>query len=195
MSAAQKTQHMLRKTDIFKYVHTHTKSKTHTVNVRHKRSRTLVFCNLEPVPNPNTLCVLLGATVFSSGCNTDSMEFRCVYPVPADLVSSAALYPAFHSRVAGKSTSVCLSYSAAGRPAPACGRVTTIEKDRGGKRGRRVCVRLCAHVFARLCSVHSRCHHAIITVSIGDTAEEKVSVGMAENDARITDDAPKLLFA
>lgn len=151
MSAAQKTQHTLRKTAICKHVHTHTKSKTYTVNARHKGSRTLVFCNFEPVPNPNTLCVLLGATVFSSGCNTDSMAFSCVYPVPAALVSSVALYPAFHSRVAGESTLVCVSYSPACRPAPAFGRVSTREKNRDGKRGRG-CVfdfaRACSHVYA-----------------------------------------------
>ena len=147
----QKLNTRSEKHTICRHVHTHTKFKTYTVNARHKRSRTLVFCNLEPVPNPNTLCVLLGATVFSSGCNTDSMEFRCVYPVPADLVSSATLYPAFHSRVAGESTLVCVSYSPACRPAPAFGRVSTREKNRDGKRGRG-CVfnfaRACSHVYA-----------------------------------------------
>ncbi len=137
---------------VFKHVHTHMKSKTYTVNARHKRSRTLVFCNLDPVPNPNTLCVLLGATVFSSGCNTDSMEFRCVYPVPADLVRSVALYRAFHSRVSGESTSVSVSYSPACRPAPACGRVSTSEKEGEAEREDEGCVfdfaRMCSHVYA-----------------------------------------------
>jgi hypothetical protein len=147
----QKLNTRSEKHTICRHVHTHTKFKTYTVNARHKGSRTLVFCNFEPVPNPNTLCVLLGATVFSSGCNTDSMAFSCVYPVPAALVSSVALYPAFHSRVAGESTLVCVSYSPACRPAPAFGRVSTREKNRDGKRGRG-CVfdfaRACSHVYA-----------------------------------------------
>jgi len=81
-------------------LHTHTHTHTHNKSTyaQQKRSQTFVFCNLEPVPNPNTLCVLLGATMFCRGCNTDSMALRFVYPAPQDMVSSAASPAAFNSR-------------------------------------------------------------------------------------------------